>query len=133
MPDLLCEAISDMAVDREEVLKAFPGEKVEAEAIYKKGKCQWQITRPIGETNTSQILGHGATLAEAWGNARAYITRHYAPKKAVPETQRPCNADHFNFNEPGLPCTLWATGKHIVTPNGLCRCGKRFLLVEVNG
>jgi hypothetical protein len=37
----------------------------------------------------------------------------------------------FTFEEPGAPCTYWkTTGSHTVS-DGLCRCGKRFVISEV--
>lgn len=32
----------------------------------------------------------------------------------------------------GDRCTIWqSTGEHVINEDGLCRCGRRFLLVEV--
>lgn len=36
----------------------------------------------------------------------------------------------FHFAIPGQPCGYWSNGNHIVA-DGVCRCGKKFLLAEV--
>jgi len=40
--------------------------------------------------------------------------------------------DTFHFAEPGAPCAYWSLGAHIVQ-DGVCRCGKKFMLTEVIG
>ena len=36
---------------------------------------------------------------------------------------------HFNFTEPGSPCSYWSSGAHIVS-DGKCRCGRYFYITE---
>jgi len=46
---------------------------------------------------------------------------------------RVIHPDTFHFAEPRKPCAYWTNGMHIVSVDGICRCGKRFMLTEVEG
>jgi hypothetical protein len=35
------------------------------------------------------------------------------------------------FAEATRPCAHWSDGQHVIAVDGLCRCGKRFVLLEV--
>jgi hypothetical protein len=37
----------------------------------------------------------------------------------------------FSFSHKDRPCPKYHTGMHIVSRSGLCKCGKRFHVVEV--
>lgn len=37
----------------------------------------------------------------------------------------------FTLDEPLRPCAHWSNGKHIVTEDGTCKCGKKFITCEV--
>jgi hypothetical protein len=131
MVAVMADVAPEMAIDRDAVMNVFPGEKVESKSVKKNGKRQWQITRQIGSTNTSQLLGFGATLAAAWHDAR---TKHDSQTKdSVSQgLPLPIAVECFHFREPGAPCAVWSSGEHIVL-NGLCRCEKRFQIVAANG
>jgi hypothetical protein len=131
MVAVMAEVEPGMATDRTAVMSVFPGEKVKSESVRKNGQRQWQITRQIGSTNTSQLLGFGSTLAEAWRDARS---KHAGQTResAQPPLPRAIPVEVFHFREPGAPCAIWSSGDHIVL-NGLCRCQKRFQIVAANG
>lgn len=37
----------------------------------------------------------------------------------------------FHFLDPKVGCTHWSNGQHIVTIDGTCKCGKKFIVAEV--
>ena len=36
----------------------------------------------------------------------------------------------FSFAESARPCTYWSDGRHVVSDTGVCRCDRRFAVVE---
>ena len=50
---------------------------------------------------------------------------------SVPQIVNVLKPIAFHFRDPKATCTHWSDGQHIVTVDGTCKCGKKFMIVEV--